>query len=260
MTALGKSIGVIHLERSRPGGFSAQDIELAARVAEQIALAVANGRLMRTMEGMAMTDQLTGLRNARFFDPYLEHALAAAERERESIAVVMIDLDHFKRFNDDYGHPAGDEALRVFSRVVRSLVRESDVVSRYGGEEFVVAFPACGLADGQLKAEHLRQAIEQAVIEIGPGRYARITASFGVASTEGRAVDRKSLVALADAALYRAKEQGRNRVETAPTGESELSAAAARRSGHLTDGNVAPAAEPPRLPAARRRRPIKQAG
>jgi diguanylate cyclase (GGDEF)-like protein len=252
MTALGKTVGVLHLERAAVGGFDAEDIQVAARVAEHVALAIANGRLMRTMEGLAMTDPLTGLRNARFFDPYLEQQLAAAERDDESVTVVMIDLDHFKQFNDDYGHPAGDEALRVFSRVVRSLVRESDVVSRYGGEEFVLAFRNCHLEDGEAKAEEIRVAIEQTVIEIGPGRYARITASFGVASTEGRIVDRKSLVSLADAALYRAKELGRNRVEVAPSGEPELSAAARRRRGRVT--STLGAAEPTNLRGVRRRR------
>lgn len=194
-----------------------------------------------------MTDQLTGLRNARFFDPYLEQELAASERDRTSLAVVMIDLDHFKTFNDEHGHPAGDEALRVFSRIVRSLVRESDVVSRYGGEEFILAFRKTTLADAETKAEQIRAAIEQTVIEIGPGRYARMSASFGVAATEGKAIDRKSLVSLADAALYRAKELGRNRVESAPTAEADLEAAANRRRGRSPRAD-----EPTRLPGARR--------
>jgi diguanylate cyclase (GGDEF)-like protein len=252
LTALGKTIGVIHLERAKKGGFSGSEVETAARVAEHVALAIANARLMRTMEGLAMTDQLTGLRNARFFDPYLEQELAAAERDRTELAVVMIDLDHFKQFNDDHGHPAGDEALRVFSRVVRSLVRDSDVVSRYGGEEFILAFRGAGLAEAEMKAEMLRQAIEQTVIEIGPGRYARMTASFGVAATERKPIDRKSLVSLADAALYRAKERGRNRVETAPSAEADLEAAANRRRGRAA-GRAATAAEPTRLPSSRRR-------
>jgi diguanylate cyclase (GGDEF)-like protein len=257
LTALGKTIGVVHLERAEGGGFGSDDVEVAARVAEHVALAIANARLMRTMEGLAMTDQLTGLRNARFFDPYLEQELAVAERDRTSLSVVMIDLDHFKQFNDEHGHPAGDEALRVFSRVVRSLVRDSDVISRYGGEEFILAFRHATLAEAEAKAESIREAIAQTVIEIGPGRYARMTASFGVASTEGRTVDRKSLVSLADAALYRAKELGRNRVESAPTGEADLEAAANRRRGRdarATEPTALPSARPGAGPADRVRR------
>ena len=128
----------------------------------------------------------------------------------------MLDLDHFKDFNDTYGHPAGDEALRTFARVLGASIRSSDVAARYGGEEFVVALHHAGLDDAQRVAEKIRASVEQMVVEIGPGRYGRITASLGVASTETQVHELRALVAMADAALYRAKESGRNRVEVAP--------------------------------------------
>lgn len=236
MSALGKMVGVIHLEQSEAGAFTPEMMQLVARVAESVGLAMANARLMRTMEGQAMSDALTGLRNARFFDPYLEQELENAQRDQQSTSVIMLDLDHFKKFNDTYGHPAGDEALRTFARVLSSTIRSSDVAARYGGEEFVVALRHAQIDDAQRIAEKIRLAIEQMVVELGPGRYGRITASLGVASTESHIHDMKSLVALADAALYRAKESGRNRVEVAPTEAhvTVLSAASRRRHGHAT--------------------------
>jgi diguanylate cyclase (GGDEF)-like protein len=239
MTALGQAVGVIHLERADVNAFDPETIRLAARIAEQVALAAANARLMRTMEGLAMTDALTGLRNARFFDPYLEQELAASVRDQLPLGLVVVDIDHFKQFNDTHGHPAGDEALRAFARVLRSTIRTSDVVARYGGEEFVIALRHAGLEESRMVAEKIRAAVERNVVEIGPGRYARITASFGVVATDVHKVDQKGLMALADAALYRAKEAGRNRVEIAPSSESDLGAAARRRAGRAPDARPA---------------------
>jgi diguanylate cyclase (GGDEF)-like protein len=250
MPALGTIVGVIHLERGEPHSFQPDTVQRAARTAEQVALAIANARLMTAMEGLAMTDPLTGLRNARFFDSYLEQQFVLAQRESESIGLIMLDVDHFKQFNDTYGHPAGDEALRAIARAMRSVVRASDVVARYGGEEFIIALQHASLADVKVVAEEIRTAVEQAVVELGPGRYARITASLGAVATDAHPVDQKGLVSLADAALYKAKAGGRNRVETAPTSTVELSAAARRRAPHDTEAPVTL----PLSPAARRSR------
>lgn len=215
MPALGEIVGVIHLANPSPHAFTDQDARVAARIAEQVALAIANARLMGTMQGLAMTDPLTGLHNARFFDPYLEQELAASERDQSSLAIIMIDVDHFKRFNDAHGHPGGDEALKAFARAVRSSVRSSDVIARYGGEEFVICARHTSIEDAVSLAEKIRVAVEHTVVELGPGRFARITASFGVASTADRRLDRLSLLRTADEALYQAKEAGRNRVVAA---------------------------------------------
>ena len=229
MPALGSSVGVIHLERTTPNSFDPQDISSAARTAEQVALAIANARLMKTMEGLANTDPLTGLRNPRFFDAHLERELAGGVTERRSVGVILLDVDYFKRFNDTHGHPAGDEALRALARTLRAIMRDGDVVARYGGEEFVVALRDSTLKDAMAAAEKIRLAVEQGAFEIGPGRYGRITISLGVVATDQHPVDRKGLIALADAALYRAKEAGRNRVEAAPTTPEALNATAGRR-------------------------------
>jgi len=139
MIAAGKIIGVIHLARNEPRSFDEDDRRQASRIAEQVALAVSNTRLIRTMEGLALTDGLTGLHNARFFDPFLDRELAQAERDGSPVGLIAIDLDHFKQFNDTHGHPAGDEALRAFARGCLGVLRRSDTMARIGGEEFSVA-------------------------------------------------------------------------------------------------------------------------
>jgi diguanylate cyclase (GGDEF)-like protein len=211
LLALGQTIGVLHLAREA-GGFDMDDQAQAGRLAEQVALALANARLLRTMEGLAMADPLTGLSNMRFFDPLLERELTVSAREGALVGLIMLDVDHFKPFNDRHGHPAGDAALRAFGALLRSTIRDADTVARYGGEEFVVLLHGTDLAAAAAVAEKLRAAVEGLVIEFGPGRFGSVTASFGVASTDAHGYDRTNLVAAADRALYEAKERGRNRV------------------------------------------------
>jgi diguanylate cyclase (GGDEF)-like protein len=210
LLAMGQPVGVIHLEGDAP--FPPEVLGIASRIAEQVAIAIANARLMRTMESLAMTDGLTGLRNARFFDAHLEQELAAGRRDGQPVSLIMLDVDQFKEFNDTHGHPAGDEALRVIGRTIRSCVRASDVTARYGGEEFIIALHNTEREGAAVVAEKVRQAIAAMSVEIAPGRFAGITASLGVASTDGAADDMKSLVAAADAALYLAKTGGRDQV------------------------------------------------
>lgn len=212
MLALGKVVGVIHVYAEQAGAFSDRDRETITRVAEQSALALSNARLIKTMESLAMTDNLTGLFNGRFFDPLLQRELALAERDGLQVGVIMLDLDHFKQFNDAHGHPAGDEALKTFARAAQGALRESDVLARYGGEEFVVLVRAADLKGTAIVAEKLRAAVEATVVNVGPGHTARITVSAGVSSTAGHGLDRMVLLRVADEALYQAKQEGRNRV------------------------------------------------
>jgi diguanylate cyclase (GGDEF)-like protein len=215
MLALGQVVGVIHLGRGEIGAFNEDDQRQAARVAEQVALALSNVRMARTMEGLAMTDPLTGLHNARFFDPFIERELADVARTGEPLGLLMVDIDHFKDFYDRHGHRAGDDALRAFARTVLGTLRESDTIARYGGEEFVVALRGADLEGATQVAEKLRSAVELMVVELGPGRSARITCSVGASSTTVHGTDRRILVKQADQALYQAKQEGRNRVVTA---------------------------------------------
>ena len=214
LLALGQSVGVLHLVRA-VDGFTPDDLWLAGRLAEQVALALANARLLRTMEGLAMADPLTGLYNMRFFDPLLEREMAVSEREGWPIGLIMLDVDHFKRFNDTHGHPAGDEALRSLANLLGSNIRESDTIARYGGEEFVILLRGADIETTASVAEKIRGEVENLAIVLGPGQFARLTASFGVASTVAHGHDRTALVGIVDQALYRAKELGRNRVVVA---------------------------------------------
>jgi diguanylate cyclase (GGDEF)-like protein len=215
LLAHGEPIGVVHLERDAGVAFDDEELRLVTRLTEQLGLALANLRLMRKMETQAMTDPLTGLANARFFDPVLERQLAAAQRDGSSVGVLALDLDHFKQFNDSYGHPAGDEALRAFARVLRGNLRDSDTAARMGGEEFAVALYDTDTVGASKAAEKLRAAVEGTAIEISPGRFARISVSIGVAASEEHGTERMHLLKVADEALYKAKGAGRNRIAVA---------------------------------------------
>ena len=159
----------------------------------------------------AMHDSLTGLFNRTAFFEAFGRELAAAEREGTPLAVLMTDLDHFKSINDRHGHQAGDMVLRESARRLRGALRAFDIAGRYGGEEFVVVAPRCGLEDAQALAERLRTSICETPMD-APAGLIRVTMSVGVAATAG-AREPATLLGLADEALYRAKHGGRNKVE-----------------------------------------------
>jgi diguanylate cyclase (GGDEF)-like protein len=218
--AHGEVVGSVHLAWATPHAFPLKDRASVARIAEHAALAIGNRRLLAALQGMASTDARTGLANTRTFDKALEEALLA-RREEETVAVLMIDIDHFKVFNDRYGHPAGDEALRAFAEILRTAIRDDDVAARYGGEEFAVLLPQADIDSAIAVAERIRTRTESSLISLGPGITDRISVSIGMATAPAQATDRLSLLRIADEALYRAKEAGRNRVEVA--GRDDLS-------------------------------------
>lgn len=161
---------------------------------------------------LSMNDGLTGLYNRAWLSDMLPRLVASAQRANTSLALIMIDLDHFKRFNDTHGHQAGDDALRTAAGELSAALRPSDFALRYGGEELMVLLPETSEALAMLVAERLCQRLREAPV-FGDMRLPlpHITASFGVAVLEN-GMDEKALVAAADAALYRAKDGGRNRV------------------------------------------------
>ncbi|MFD2262087.1 diguanylate cyclase [Lacibacterium aquatile] len=164
----------------------------------------------RRLEEMATTDKLTGLVNRQVFDDALEAAVKKYRRSVDRFSLILIDIDHFKNVNDTYGHLMGDKVLRQISDLVRHVMRDSDIVCRWGGEEIIVLAHNCPQDDAATRAEDLLKAIESAVIETDHGRLV-VTVSAGV--TQGRPDDTADTLLLrADAALYRAKDTGRNRV------------------------------------------------
>jgi diguanylate cyclase (GGDEF)-like protein len=177
-------------------------------------------RLRRELAQLALTDALTGLPNRRHFEEVLRGELDRVVRYGGSCAVAIVDVDHFKSFNDRCGHPAGDAALRELAALMRASLRASDLAARIGGEEFGLIMVATEKAPAAAVVERLRQVVEQR--DLAAGDAGRLTISAGLAACPTDAADFESLFALADHALYRAKEGGRNRVCLAPVGDRPL--------------------------------------
>lgn len=175
----------------------------------------------RQLEELAVTDPLTGLRNARYFHTRLQEEWAERERTGGPLAVVVIDLDHFKRVNDRYGHLTGDDVLVNTARAIASITRHGETEARVGGEEFALLLPNSTGEEAREVAERVRRAIGAAETRLADsdGEVVRVTASAGVASTAERPVTNgQDLLGAADEALYRAKREGRNRTVVADAG------------------------------------------
>ena len=177
--------------------------------------AVNRARLVRS----GLTDALTGWHNRRYLQTRLHEELARSQRDKSALTCLMIDVDHFKKINDRYGHVIGDEILRHLAQCIETEVRDSDVSARFGGEEFVVLLPRTGIAAGRLLAERMRRAVLAKSFELsGVGERLAVTVSIGVAEhwpspgTDDLKVAGERLIALADVALYEAKASGRNTV------------------------------------------------
>jgi diguanylate cyclase (GGDEF)-like protein len=191
--------------------FDSDQVETAASLAAQAVVALENARLHRIVERQALVDSLTGLANRRSLEETLRSELARAARHGDGVCLVIADLDDFKQVNDRYGHPIGDEVLRVFAHALRETVRESDVAGRWGGEEFAMVLTGTDTVGGARLAERARMTIERQTVRTPEGGEVTVTASFGVAAyPDATEVDR--LVAAADSALYEAKRDGKNRV------------------------------------------------
>jgi len=214
----GEAIGVAQLVRSAANPFTQRDVRRLAVLVPEAAIAFESSRvryLMHRYADMAVTDGLTGLMNHRRAQEVLRKELERAARYARPLAVMMLDVDSFKQFNDRYGHPQGDALLREIAGILRRNVRAVDHVGRYGGEEFIVVLPETGRADALRLAERIRATVEAEPFSTGAGGTVRKTVSVGIASYPEDAADAGLLVQLADDALYRAKRSGRNRVLTA---------------------------------------------
>jgi diguanylate cyclase (GGDEF)-like protein len=206
-------LGVINCQRPDTASFSAEEIELFTAVADQAATAVTNARLHAETVKLTLTDALTGVPNRRHLFQRLDLELARAQRFGVPLALLMVDVDHFKRLNDLAGHRAGDETLRRVSDVLRTRARKVDTLGRYGGEEFVLLLPQVSKSAAVEVAETLRRAVAEAVTlsRTGlPGGH--VTVSIGVAHFPTDATVQETLVDCADSALYCSKRTGRNRV------------------------------------------------
>jgi diguanylate cyclase (GGDEF)-like protein len=208
-------LGVLSIAR-RGRRFSRQEEELVEYLAGQAVVSIENASLHETVERQAVTDELTGLANVRAFHTILERETERSRRFQSPLGLMMVDLDNFKRVNDEHGHQQGDEVLAAVAAVVRELSRDIDAPARYGGEELVVVLPETDVEGAALLAERMRDAVERLRVPyVGKKGTLRVTASFGVASLPESAADPDGLIAAADAALYQAKRGGKNRVERA---------------------------------------------
>lgn len=220
MIAQGETLGLFYLHAGAEGTLPLSQQQLGQTVAEQIGLAIANLHLRETLQHQSIRDELTGLFNRRYLEEFLQQEIARAQRNPYEIGVIMLDVDHFKRFNDTYGHEAGDLVLQSLSPVLRDHVRGSDIVCRYGGEELIVVLPESSLAETVTRAERLRVAIAALQVVWRGQPLGKITASFGVAVFPQHGNHGMMLFQAADTALYQAKAAGRNQVVVAPVSEA----------------------------------------
>ena len=214
MIARGEVVGLLQVFASGEDAVERLEgiMHLCTALTDGMSLALANMALREKLRNQALRDPLTGLYNRRYMEDSLQRFVRLAERENREISLLMIDLDHFKRLNDEHGHAFGDQVLRDSALALLTSLRETDIVCRYGGEELVVILPDCPFERAIDKAETLRQKIE----ELSKTHSAEITASFGVSSLPHTAASVPDLLASADAALYKAKQAGRNQVAGAP--------------------------------------------
>ena len=211
MISQGDVVGVLMVLDNRREENLGDSMHIIA-LAEQLSLAISNVSLRNSLRHQSTVDPLTGLYNRRFFDDSLKRELARAQRSQSTCSVVMIDLDHFKRVNDTYGHEGGDLVLKAVSHAIQQRVRASDVVCRYGGEELVLMLPDCSAAEAERCAETIRSSLGDIVIQHAGQTISGISASFGVAQWPGHGNGEQDLLSAADRALYAAKKGGRNRV------------------------------------------------
>ncbi len=212
LTTKGRPSGAIAIAAAESNAFPEREEKTFQMIARQANIVIDYARLYERTKRLSITDGLTKLYNHRFFQDALKREFSRCQRHQNPLSLALLDIDHFKRFNDTYGHQQGDVVLQDLARTLKGQVRSLDVVARYGGEEFAVIMPDATPEVALRVAERLRAAVENRPVE-GPNGPLRVTISLGVASVpHGEIAAPAGLIAAADRALYRAKERGRNRV------------------------------------------------
>ena len=209
----GEIIGCIFVHSEQPNAFDAQHLQFFSVIGYQMAATLKQFQRFSSVKKEAIYDTLTGLVNRRYFEERLSIETQKAFPASSDLSVIMVDIDHFKKVNDTYGHAGGDEVLREIASLLKNSVRkQEDMVARYGGEEFVLVLPEVSLEVASTIAERIRRSVENTPIDIGETQ-AHLTISLGVSSfPTHRATSKEELVKMADLALYDAKRGGRNRV------------------------------------------------
>lgn len=209
VTGEGDSVGALTLYRTADRPFTEDDARLITAVARQAAMAINNACQYEQTRQSALTDQLTGLSNARYFFMHLEQELSRARRQQTPVSLIASDLDNLKRINDNFGHQQGDRALRILAEIFRCHVRDYDTVVRYAGDEFFIILPETTNQRALETANRIKLAVRETAVEMLPGRVVNLGASFGVATFPGDGKDADSLIAAADRAMYSDKRLNR---------------------------------------------------
>ncbi|HEV8663343.1 MAG TPA: sensor domain-containing diguanylate cyclase [Candidatus Methylomirabilis sp.] len=209
----GKVLGVIELLNKVGGAvFDSRDLQVVRILADYAAIAIENARLYQRAEELAVTDDVTGIHNSRYFHHILERELNRARRYQRPLSVLFIDLDYFKAVNDTHGHQQGSQVLREVAQVLKTSIRTVDLIARYGGDEFIVVLPDTDAATAARLGERLRTTLAKTEFLAPEGLALRLTASFGVAAYPDHARTKEELIRFADQAMYRAKGHRRNTV------------------------------------------------
>lgn len=215
MISYGDKVGVLAVESASTGAFQSTDQQPLESVADICAAVIRNAQHVEQLNNLAVRDGLTGIFNRRYFEHRILEEIERAGRYETALALVMIDIDGFKKLNDEFGHLLGDEVLRLLGTLLTQQLRKADVVCRYGGEEFAVLLPEITAENATAVADKLRRVVEAFPF---PGVPRPVTISCGVARYPDNGSTRDDLVKAADAALYNAKQSGRNRVSKAAAG------------------------------------------
>ena len=208
--AQGDTLGAIYIDTNEARAIDNSVRELAETVAQNIALAVSNLKLQEKLVYQSLRDTLTGLFNRRYLKESLVKEVNRAQRKQQFISILMMDIDHFKRFNDTYGHSAGDLVLQTVGAFLLSQVREYDTACRYGGEELIIVMPDAGLDDAVIRAETIREGIKKLELKHEGENLKSITISIGVSCFPDDGTNVEDLIRAADRALYQAKKDGRD--------------------------------------------------
>ena len=219
LVSFGQTLGVLVLDSSQVRGFNASDTQSLESVADICATAIQNAQHVERVKQLAYIDGLTGIFNRRFFELRIAEEIERARRFDTGMAVIMVDIDQFKRLNDEFGHLLGDEVLRQVSSIFHQQLRKIDVVCRYGGEEFAILLSQTNASHALGVAEKLRRLVETWQF---PGVPRPVTISVGTATCPDHGSTRDELVKAADSGLYAAKQAGRNRVCLAPASQKRV--------------------------------------
>jgi diguanylate cyclase (GGDEF)-like protein len=212
MMAQGEVMGLLNLNSKELGKSTPNKQKLAETIATNFALTIANLKLRARLEEESIKDRLTGLYNRRYMEESLQREIYKCDRQQEFLSIIMLDVDHFKKFNDSFGHLAGDALLKELGSFLQTNIRASDIAFRYGGEELIVIMPKTSLQIAQQRGEEIREKVKNIELKHEPAIKQEISLSLGVACFPLHGLIPQEVIKAADNALYRAKRAGRDRV------------------------------------------------